>query len=336
MADEMAPSSRERRLLETYSTYDEHVDVISAFEWMFTQVKDLAATVRHFERFPKIAIGRKVELTPDFTVLFSDGSAIVGEIAKIAVHENSVDKLCRQLGNYDALTSVPVARGELAKVEQVDVLQLVNVRVGYAAVQRIIVDRYTNAAHPYKPSRAPTIVQYARDREVYTFQRILHPDNGDVVRGERTPNIGDYLDQGLNIKAAHFVKIKAERALINDQVDPLYMATHLWAKTWPSMYGVGSTDIVIKPAETADVLRRQHGVGRALDVKNALELLEAAGLAAKEDAGSWRISRKLLGRSGDREVHSIIARRACAPKAPKSVVSQKRLTVSEVEQGTLF
>ncbi|MEP6814727.1 MAG: hypothetical protein ABI873_04150 [Marmoricola sp.] len=42
------------RLTGEYETYDQHVDVVSALEFLFTETSDLALTVRHFERFPKI------------------------------------------------------------------------------------------------------------------------------------------------------------------------------------------------------------------------------------------------------------------------------------------
>ncbi|TWP51556.1 hypothetical protein FKR81_15285 [Lentzea tibetensis] len=329
----------ERKLLEDFATYDQHVDVVSAFEWMFTDpnVKSLPSTVKHFERFPKIKVSNTLTLTPDFTVLFADNTAIVGEIAKFATHENSVDKLCKQLANYDTLPGIPAGAGKLAKASHADVMQIVSMRLGPQAVQRIIIDRLRNPDHPYKPSHAPVIVQYAREDQTYMFQRVLRKENGSLHCNERQPNIGDYLDEGLNISASRFVKIKSARALINDQADRLYLATHLWAKTWPTAYGVGTSDISINPADTAVLLRKHHGVGTANDVRRALELLESAGLAAKEPEGRWLISRKLLGRSGKREVHSIIARRACQPDAPKTVSAKRRRSRhTTLGQGSLF
>ena len=50
------PAATPERLLEELDTHDQHVDGVSAFEWLFTgpAVKDLSVTVAHFERFPRI------------------------------------------------------------------------------------------------------------------------------------------------------------------------------------------------------------------------------------------------------------------------------------------
>ena len=126
------PSAAEQALLTEYETYDQHVDVVSALEWLFTDpvVKGMPDTVAHFERFPRIPVaGKKDPLTPDFTVLFADGTAIVGEIAKIALHENSVEKVCAQIGGYAVLDQVPNGRGGLATVRHLDVMLLVEAAV---------------------------------------------------------------------------------------------------------------------------------------------------------------------------------------------------------------
>ncbi|NUT51675.1 MAG: hypothetical protein HOV94_30920 [Saccharothrix sp.] len=272
-------------------------------------------------------------------MLFDDETAIIGEIAKVAKPDGSVDKLCKQILGYDRLEKVPSGPNGFAAPKYLDVLQIVSVRVGNEACQRIV-DRMKDPNHFYKPSRSPVIVQYARESELYIFQRIPHIDNGRLYGGERSPNIGGYLDRDLKVGAHRFVKVKAARALINDQADSLYLATHLWAKTWPTLYGVGTSDIIIDPAKTAEALRKQYGIGRIRDVKRALDLLEEAGLAAKTVGDQWVISRKLLGRRGQRETHSIIAHRACAQNTPKSV--RGRVGMHDASgrgnhiQGTLF
>ncbi len=304
---------------------------------MFTEVKELPETVEHFERFPKIPINTETTLTPDFTVLFKDGSAIVGEISKVALHEGSLEKLCKQLFRYDKLTEVPSGNGGFKSIKSVDVLQLVHMKIGSHVVRRLIKERLENEAHFYKPTRRPVIVQFARESQTYHLQRINGGRNGRLLKGRRKPNIGDYLDNVLNVQASMFIPIKSRRALINDQADRLYLATHLYSKTWPSMYGGSGSDMTVNPSDTASVLREHHGGGRAADVRAALELLSDAGIASQLKSGLWRVSRKQLGRSGDRDIHEIIARRACDRRTRSSVAVEPGQSPSQAElQSVLF
>lgn len=77
------------RLLYGFTTYDRAVDVVSAFEMAFTSsLTGVPETVRHFERFPRVPDEDGTILTPDFSVVFDDGGGLVGEIARIALHDN--------------------------------------------------------------------------------------------------------------------------------------------------------------------------------------------------------------------------------------------------------
>jgi hypothetical protein len=313
------PQAYERHVLADFRTYDQHADVVSAFEWMFTETKDLPDTVSHFERFPRVehdGSDSSSPLTPDFTVLFNDNTAIVGEIAKIALHDTSVEKLCAQLGKYSTIPRIQTLGGGLVQVDHVDVMLLVEMKSGMHALNRVIKERYLDSSHGYKPSHPPCIVQFSRDESAYWFQRIPSPENGPLLRPGRKPNIADYLDATLNVGADRFYRIKAERTFINDEVTALYLASHLWTRTWPTQYGAVQGDIVVNPTEIAAELRKQFGAGRVADVKRALELLKAAGLAALGKDNLWTVSFRLLGRSGERDVHTLIAHRAAIGAKP--------------------
>jgi len=327
-------AAEEKRLLDDFTTYDQHVDVVSALEWLFTWGKGIRDTVAHFERFPRIKVAGTT-YTPDFTVLFTDGTAIVGEIAKMALHENSVDKLCSQIGHYADFDHVQDARRRLVPVQQVDVMLLVDVDIGPAAVRRIIRERLADPEHPYSPAEPPCIVQFVRRESHYSFQRMQSPDNGVLHPADRVPHIGGYLDEGMRIRAAEFVKTKSRRGFINDQITPLYLATHLWTRTWRTAFGGGTSDINVEEQSTASRLQQEYGIGGVKVVRDALALLERAGLAANEGNGSWTVSRKPLGRSGDSEVARAIARRATAKRTP-AVVTRRSGQRPPPPQGTLF
>ncbi|TFV43756.1 hypothetical protein [Blastococcus sp. TF02A-35] len=330
-------AAEEQHLLDGFATYDQHVDVVSALEWLFTTVKGLKDTVAHFERFPRIPVpgNKKNYWTPDFTVLFTDGTAIVGEIAQFALHEGSVDKLCTQIGRYATLTRVPDAQGGLAAVHHVDLMLLVQMKIGLLAVQRIIADRLANPDHPYDPPRPPCIVQFARTESYYLFQRLPDPSNGDLYSSDREPHIGTKLREGLPVEARFFADTKSARGFINDPIQPLYLATHLWTRTWRTMYGGGTTDITIDEKSTTTQLQSEYGVGRISVVRDAMALLERAGLAANDGNGTWTVSRKLIRRSGDGDIHKVIAKRATS-KAPPPMVTRRPATKPQPTQDTLF
>lgn len=332
-----AANAHEKRLLAGFATYDQHVDVVSAFEWVFTDplVQKMPATVRHFERFPRVVGADGVELTPDFTVLFRDGTAIIGEIAKIALRDDSVDGLTGQIGKYAEVAQLPDETGRLVGVAHVDVMQIVEMKNGLAAFRRIIEERYLNPDHPYNPPLPPCVVQFSRTDTVYAFQRIPDSRNGTLACGDRDPHIQHYLDEGFNPPIDRFAKVKVKRGFINDQIDPLYLATHLWTRTWPTQYGAGTDDLSVDVKATAALLHAQYGFVRTRDVKRALELLGQVGLAAKESQGTWAVSRKQLGRSGDRDVHKLIAARLTG-KPRKLIARRPRPPDPEPPMGTLF
>lgn len=152
------PSDREQ-LLREYRDYDAKVDIVSCFEVFFCESTSLPATVAHFERFPRYA-GADGELaTPDFTVLFNDGTMLVGEISKLAREEGSLASLLHQIGRYDTLAQAPSdpLRGgghELTDANAVDVLVLVPDGEANAATDRID-QAIEKRSHGYAPRQHP-------------------------------------------------------------------------------------------------------------------------------------------------------------------------------------
>lgn len=322
-------------MLRSYNIYDEHVDVVSAMEWLFTATKEIPSTVSHFERFPTIKVSEDLTLTPDFTVLFADGTALIGEIAQFAVRESSVDELCRQLGNYDALTVVPDADGNLVPVSSVDIVLFVPARIGQQAVRRLIVERLHDTDHPFSPAKPPVITQFSRDSERYTFQRLANAENGTLPNTRTPMTLGFLLDNDLSPLVNNFKDLKADKRFMNDQIDPLYLATHLWTATWPTLFPGRTEDIDVTPADLAELLRSQFGKGSAKDIKRALELLQRAGLAAPNSDGTWTVSRKKLSQRGERDVHKIIAQLAVKKPKPR-VVPRHTPPPAQYTQEPLF
>lgn len=321
-------------MTRSYEIYDQHVDIVSAFEWIFTEVADISSSVAHFERFPRVKRKSASDLTPDFTVVFNDGTSIIAEIAQIGLPDGSVESLCKQLLAYSEATSLPLSGGQSATVDHVSVVHITPIQVGMPTIQRVLKDRYQDPDHPFKPKEPPTILQYARADQIYVFQRIPDPVNGTINDANRV-GIGSRFLRGnsLNIRASQFTPIKAARAFMNDPIDALYLATHLWTRVWPTVHG-SSPRIETSVAATTAALKRQQDIGRAKDVKRAMGLLENAGLAVHRGDGTWVVSRRLLGRSGDRDVPEIIARRAVSPSTKSSLPSDA--AVRHGVQGELW
>lgn len=280
-----------------------------------TSRSDVPGTVEYFERFPRVPDADGKTLTPDFSVVFKDGAGLVGEIARLALHDNSVESVCAQLAKYDALRHLPGPDG-LVEVTHIDVLLLVPQSVGVAAVKRIVVERYALPGHPYKPSVPPCVVQFAFDEDRYIFQRLLEPRNGVLREGDRLDGLGRWFEENGDFKAkpSRFSDIKADRAFMNDPVDALYLATHLWAKTFPTMAADGRRPVrlELKAADVAAELRVNFGGVRSHDVEHALDLLKTAKLAERTPDG-WVVAWEELRVTGERDLAHALATRSCRP-----------------------
>lgn len=331
--------SEERRLLDGYDVYDRAVDVVTVFEWLHTDhsVDDVPATVAHFERYPTMQAPDGKPATPDFTIAFKKGPAIVGEIARFSRHPGSIDSLCSQIGRYDTLPGVPGSNGKIIAAE-IDVVLLVELHLGMPALQRILKERYENAEHDYKPARPPVIVQYARNGGKYTFQRLPDPSNGTVRDDGRRKSVGAYVTKdGLAVSAAQFAHVKAARVFVNDQMDHLYLATQLWSKTFPTLFGRPTEDAVtVTEARLAEVLREHFRHGKVKDVRHALALLDRAGLATQGDTkGEWKIPWRQLNTSKGRDLHQTIAARAAGTSKAARAIPARRPPEPPIEQMTL-
>lgn len=323
-----------QRLMREYDTYDQAVDVVSAFEFLFTEPPDMAATVVHFERFPRIPRSDDGDPdTPDFTVLFTDGTALVGEISRLSLRDKSVESACDQLQRYSKLNRVPDASGHFTTVTDVDVMQLVPIDVGPDAVERIINERMLNDEHPFKPAKAPCIVQWARDPDRYMFQRINDQANGVIDGYGREPHLGARIRK-LNVPASGFATIKAGSKFMNDPIKALYLAVILYLQVWPTERKGKVGEGTVTPAETAQTLRRFYKAGTANDVRNSMALLISAGLAVDNRNGTFTVAKPPRAR-GEHNLARIIAQRS-ADQAKPVVRASRSAAADPSDQLTLF
>lgn len=340
------PTFDKASLLRNHQLYDDLVSIVSAFEWLFTEVASLAETVAHFERYPSVAHpGDGNETTPDFSVLFKDNTGLAGEIARFPTQDQGVDRLCTQIARYDGLAELPGPSG-IVPAQHVDVLLIVPFDLGTAAVQRIIKERLDSDPHPYSPSARPCIVQFTRDSEKYAFQRLGDPANGRLREGDRHPAIGGWLEQNnIPVKADRFQGVKAARRFGNDTIDPLYLAAHLWVTEFAEQSegqprSGREVPLTVETATVAESLRTKYGKGTKADVDRAMDILAAARLAAPRDDGSWRVAwGEVTRRDRDESIVETLADRAAAP--PKTgpitrMLKAEREAERDAKQGKLF
>ena len=308
-------------LLHDHRLYDQYVDVVSAFEWIFTEVDELSVTVAHFERFPKVEAPDGNDATPDFTIVFTDGTGLAAEIARIALPDQSVDALCHQLLRYDTLTHLQAVGGNLVEVKSVDVLLLVPLELGTDVVRRVLNERLHSKKHGYKPSQPPCIVQYVAQSDKYVFQRRPDSENGELHEEGRSSGIGSWLaSSDFKPPATGFAHVKARRPFMNDPVAPLYLASQLWTKVFPSLVAdvepvgdyqpwVGTT------AEIVNVLHEMYGRVSAGAVRRAMEVLVATRSAERLGDDRWRTAWGGLANRPGEDLAELLAHRAVKPPA---------------------
>lgn len=317
-------------LLRDFNLYDRNVDIVSAYQWAFTRIRELAPTVEHFERYPRTQHQDGRDGTPDFTVLFKDGRAILGEIANIARRDESVEGLCKQLARYGEVEGVPGADGEQHRPSTVDVMFLTPMDTGPDAARRLFEERVDNPQHSYKPDRRPVMVQFARTDDRYIFQP--WPDR--ALNGTLTPgpiDVGAFPE--LKLRPDRFASIKAQYAFMNDPVKPLYLATRLWTSVFPSRFWVddAKNEFTATADSIAAVVRQHYGRGRVSDVKEAMHILSAAGLAASNLDGEWTVTRRTLRNDVQKAIADRIAKGSAA-----TPLSRRQRREADAAQGALF
>ncbi len=326
-----------------YYQYDRSVDIISIAEVWFTKSKDLAGTVEHFARFPRLTHPDGNPATPDFTVLFKDGTAIAAELSHLALPDGSLDDLAAQLRRYDSLTDVPsAARTGVGKpVWEIGVLVFVPIAVANAACDRLAA-AIKDPDHPYSPAKPPMVLGYTLEpgTQAYTFVRPTRAMNDLLADHGRDPSLSKWLEEGsdtLRGLPKHFAPIKAQARFMNDGPPALYTATVLWGTLLPSYLAdsnqLAPVDLAFTVDKLAALMRDDYGFGRNNDVLAALEFLKIARLA--EDTGSgWTIFfRDLGGIEGDISQALLHEHRSLTNKARPIRTARNRAASGEDEES---
>lgn len=318
----MADTDTER-LDQRYREYDEVVEIVSAAEVWFTQNEAMAATVRHFERYPAIRTRAGEEVTPDFTVLFNDGTGIAAEIARLALNPNSFEALWRQLDKYAALQELPAGGGAFACVSAVDVLAFLPQDVANRACDLIEEKRQQGG-----PPHISVLSYGRRSGGDYDFIRSERANNPRPRGHGREPSLESWLADRHNADTLsgltrNFAPLKAKARFCNDPMSELYLAVVLWSQVLVEMAG-GERDLEITEQRIAEELRTKFGRGNVREVRGALHVLKAARLAVETDRG-WIIAVQAIGAPHE-DVKDVLLRRLEAPpRGPITHAEKERL-----------
>lgn len=302
-----------QRLDRRYGEYDEVVEIVSAAEVWFTE-SSIASTVRHFERYPTVAHPDGNPATPDFTVLFNDDTAIVGEIARLSLEGGSFESLWRQLDRYATLTEIPAGGGTFVSVDSVDVIAFILQDAANRVCDLIDVKRQGGGP--------PHISVFSFGRRLdggYDFNRLSRANNPRPRGHERDPSLEAWLADEKNAdtlsgRPDRWGIIKARARFCNDPMSELYLATVLWSQVIAEMAG-GKRDLKATPEEIASELRTRFGCGKVTEVLGALRLLKAARLAAEAE-DHWVIPFQPLGSPRENVKDVLLRRLESPPRGP--------------------
>lgn len=324
-------------LVRRAEVYDLAVGIVSGFQFLFTEQAELSADVEHFERYPKVVHGDGNDATPDFTVLFKDGSALVGEIAQLPLADQGVDSICQQLQRYATLPAVPASPSATATPTLIDQLLIVKHGTGTAAVNRIIRDRLDSPDHLFNIEAPPCIVSAAPTDSGYTFERRGSGRNGNIREEQGREGINSWFMEGdINLGAKYFENIKAQWVFANDEIDALYLATHLWAREFPTMAEAAARlgrDVPVRfpTADLASSMREKYGRCNVADLNRAMSLLERGKFARRINTAEWEVVWGPFQQEGN-DLRKALAARAESPPREGTVERFARATRAQTAE----
>lgn len=313
-----------QRLAREYANYDSSVEIVSSAEVWFTLQKEMAETVRHFDRYPLIPHPDGNEATPECTVLFTDNTAIVGEVSSVALEAGSFERLWHQIKRYSELSQIPAGGGKFEVVTEVDVVAFIPDRAAQRTCD-LIEEKREKEENP--PHVSVLAYSHEADTGAYTFMRIQRANNPRPRGHGRKPSLESWLADKKNAdtlrgKPDKFGPIKARRRFVNDATATLYLGVVLWSQVFPEIAG-GEKDIKTTAEEIADELRKKFGRGKVAEVRAALDLLKRAKLAV-EAPDHWVIDFREIGTAREPVQDVLLHRLESPPRGPITHAARDR------------
>jgi hypothetical protein len=308
-----------QKLLDEFKNYDKTVDLVSCWQFLFTEVQSLAKNVLHFDRFPRLSspsVAGDQPKTPDFAVLFSDSYGIVADVKRsfplddkeFLSHAKRLLKYDRTLAFKSGIESAPIVPTDH------DILLLIPLRDAQEIVHRIGAFRREGKLAVERNLISVEWV-WDSDRNEYIFRKIAGQDadfrDSSLPADSRLSSILTQHGTSLKVSPEKIKSIKAAWQFCNDTPPPIYTLVFLWTKIlyhfldsnqrqqWrrrdprKAMWIQVSVQNLVKEIERRYPVRRGHWTDW---VRSALDALELTGLAKKHGDGEYEVGFRNLVR----------------------------------------
>jgi len=307
-------------LLKDFKIYDRTVDIVSCWQFLFTEVAPFSNGILHFDRFPRLRAlpspAGDSPKTPDFAALLTDSYGLVADV-KEGFPRNDAEFLSHgaRLLKYDCPLNFRAGPGANTVTPRIhDILLLIPLRDAQEIVTRL---EKLRAEGKMKSDRNLVIMEWFWDvdRDEYVFRKVAgHPvdfSDGHLPSDLRLSRIFTERGASLKISPEKIKIIKATWQFCNDTPPPIYTVVFLWTKilyhlldqeqrqVWRrrdprKTLGIDTTTArLVEEIEVRYPIRWGHWTDW---VRSALDTLVDAGLARRTQTDRYVVGYRNLAR----------------------------------------
>lgn len=305
--------------LNDFRLYDKAVDIVSCWQFLFTEAQPLAKNVLCFDRFPRLSspsTPNDQPKTPDFAVLISDAYGIVGDIKSgFPLDDKDFLNHAKRLLKYDLpLNFKSGVEARSVVPTHHDILLLIPLRDAQEIVRRI--DKF-RIAGDLGIERNLIAFEWVwdSDQNEYVFRKVAGQtcdfQDSSLPANSRLSSIFTERGASLKVSPDKIKLIKAAWQFCNDTPPPIYTHVFLWTKVFyylldasqrqlwrrrdprKSLWIEVSTETLVKEIERRYPIRWGHWTDW---VRVALDVLVSAGLARKVAVDQYLVGYRNLVR----------------------------------------
>jgi len=227
------------QLHREFRAYDTAVDLVSCWEFFFTQVKPFSSSICQFDRFPRLSSSEEggTEKTPDFGVLISPSYGLIGETkAGFPIEQKSFLGHLRKLKKYDRPLEFKAGpKGERLAPTTHDILLLNPLRDAQEIVTRLG-EILRGGLIQFERSLVVFEWYYDHDRNEFVFRKVSgqSSDFRDAsVREElKLSTCFSRRAASLKVTPEKIQAIKATWQFCNDAPPTIFTLVFLWTKVF--------------------------------------------------------------------------------------------------------
>jgi hypothetical protein len=361
-----------QKLLNDFKLYDKAVDIVSCWQFLFTEVEQYSKNVLLFDRFPRLSspsTPKDQPKTPDFAVLLSDEYGIVADIKSgFPLDDKGFLSHAGRLLKYDLPLSFKTGVDSRSVIpSDHDILLVIPMRDAQEIVRRIEKFR---AAGDLRIDRNLIAFEWVwdSDQNEYVFRKVAGQtcDFRDASLPANIRLSSIFTERGASLKVSpdKIKSIKAAWQFCNDTPPPIYTLVFLWTKVFYHLLDAGQRQlwrrrdprkvlwIEVSTERLVEEIVRRYPIrwGHWTDwARAALDVLVSAGLARKIAEDKYTVGYRNLVRelgepthgatgtevtSHPREYARILATYIC--RATGGELTQEAPATDERSQGELF